>query len=72
MGLWSGVKDSGPQTVDFIPAWSKAGQILPAQEVCASKTDQSSSYNPNEKSDGTWKKVSNKSKEMKPNVIEQG
>lgn len=58
MGLWSGVKDSGPQTVDFIPAESKAGHILPAQLVCASNTDQSNSYKPNEKSGGIWKRQS--------------
>ena len=52
-GLWSGVNDSGPQTVERIPARSMAGQRLMCPSVFCRKVSQSSSKSPNEKAGST-------------------
>lgn len=49
-GLWSGVKDSGPHTVDLIPVVSRAGTRLMAPLMCVLNTSQSNSYRPKAKS----------------------
>jgi hypothetical protein len=43
-GLWSGVKLSGPHTVDRIPVVANVGHLLTALSICTPKTSQSSSY----------------------------
>lgn len=45
-GLWSGVKDSGPQTVDLIPVFSNTGTRLMAPSMCWVNTSQSRSKRP--------------------------
>ena len=52
-GLWSGVKLSGPQTVDLIPAVEILGASSAVEVKFDSKTFQSSSYSLKEKSLGT-------------------
>lgn len=53
IGLWSGVKLSGPQTVVLIPTSPKRGHILTAPSICLSNVSQLRSYNPKWKSFAT-------------------
>mmetsp|Transcript_17784 Transcript_17784/g.56150 ORF Transcript_17784/g.56150 Transcript_17784/m.56150 type:complete len:261 (-) Transcript_17784:451-1233(-) len=50
-GLWSGVKDSGPQTVEEMPVCSTAGQRCTCPVMFWRKVSQSRSKSPNAKSD---------------------
>lgn len=52
IGLWSGVKLSGPQTVDLIPVVDSFGINLIIDLTCTLKIVQSSSYRQNEESPG--------------------